>query len=254
MKNIEELRIEYKIFMQRHCDIFKALEENANEYSEDYKKSIFSMFSDDWCREFVLEHLEAYSDEIDPDNFDEDKLYEEYMDYMNYVEDIINRRLPLYDENMKWYKEFKQWKKDNKIFDRYTQRNFDDWDVKFEGTWYGWGSNDLIFYSMLKSIDETNEDEVSRIVENANKVINLIKEYDDEDSCYSEEYVDNLSYINTKIRYRDFDDYCMHVYVLDHLENEGMWEVYREPFKLFIDRVINWVDNDFLFAVSHYEE
>ena len=42
---------------------------------------------------------------------------------------------------------------------------------------------------------------------------------------------DNISYINSKIRYRDFDDYCMHVYVLDHLENEGMWEVYREPFK-----------------------
>ena len=254
MKNLEEIKKEYRMFRERQYDIYKALDENANEYSEDYRKSIFGMFEDEDYREFILGNLDAYSDEIDPDNFDEEKIYEEYKDYLAYLGDILNRRLELYEENANWWREFNQWKKDEKIYTRFIQRDFDDCEKRYNGEWYGWGSNDLIFEGMMTTIEMTNEEEISKLVENANKVIKLIKEYEDEDFCYSEEYVDDLSYINTKIRYREFNDYCMHVYILDHLENDGMWEVYREPFQLFVDRVISWIDSDFLFAVRHCEK
>ena len=254
MKNLEEIKKEYRMFRERQYDIHKALDENANEYSKDYRKSIFGMFEDEEYREFILRNLDAYSDEIDPDNFDEEKLYEEYNDYLAYLGVILNRRLELYEENANWWREFNQWKKDEKIYTRFIQRDFDDCEKRYNGEWYGWGSNDLIFEGMMTTIEMTNEEEISKLVENANKVIKLIKEYEDEDFCYSEEYVDDLSYINTKIRYREFNDYCMHVYILDHLENDGMWEVYREPFQLFVDRVISWIDSDFLFAVRHCEK
>lgn len=255
MKNLEEIKKEYRMFRERQYDIHKALDENVKEYSKDYRKSIFGMFEDEDYRDFILENLDAYSDEIDPDNFDEEKLYEEYLDYLSYLNDILDRRIILYEENANWWREFNQWKKDEKIYDRFIQRDFDDCEKKFEGKWYGWGSNELIFEGMFRTINMTDEEEISKLVENAKKIISLIKEYDDEDFCYSEEFVDDLEYINTKIRHKTYhDDCCMHVYVLDHLENDGMWEVYEEPFQLFIDRVISWVDSDFLFAVRHCEK
>ena len=78
MKSLEQLKTEYREFRERQYEIYKALDENANEYSSDYKKSIYGIFEDDedgWYRDFVMENLEAYSDEIDPDNFDEQEIY-----------------------------------------------------------------------------------------------------------------------------------------------------------------------------------
>lgn len=247
MKNLEQVKKEYKEFRERQYDIYKALDENAKEYSKDYKKSIYSIFNGDWYRDFVMEHLDAYSDEIDPNNFDEEKLYKEYIGYLEYEAYILDRRLNLYEENANWHREFKQWKKDVGFHDRFIQRDFDDCEKKFEGEWYGWDSNDVIFDGMMTTIYKTNEEEINQIVENARKVLSMIED------AYSESYVWDLDYINKKIRNNIFDEGATHVYVLDCLENDGMWDIYREPFKLFVERVINWIDSDFLFAAQHGE-
>ncbi len=247
MKNLEEVRNEYRMFRERQYEIHKALDENAKEYSKDYKKSIFGIFEDEWYHDFVMENLEHYSDEIDPENFDKEKLYEEYMEYLEYLTDIINRRLDLYEENKKWQEEFKQWKRESG-FHNYTRREFDDCEKKYDGEWYGWDSNDLIFYGMLTTIGMTDQDEINKLIENAKKVLNNMVNFEPYD-----DYLFELEHVNNHVRNQQFEEGCTHVYVLDHLENDGMWQVYREPFQLFVDKVFNMIDSEYLHYITHEE-
>ena len=236
-----ELNRRYLEFREREYEIDKLLEENMNEYLSKPKNEDFVYLDREYWEMLGYEpneFQEMYPDHELPD-FDELEL--EYDDYLNHLEKSLLNRIELYDKRMKNIREFERWMDRN---------NFIYWDVdeecaskakRYNDKWYGWTSNDLVNTAMYVTIDYTSEEEVNKVVENAKKVI----EYFIKDMTYSEEYVHDLDYVNRILRNGKAEG-TEPFFVLDCLENDCVWNIYKEPFSRFVEHVERMIDREYL--------
>ena len=245
MKN--ELNRRYIECKEREYEIDKLLDENMNEYLSKPKNEDF-LYLDEEYYEWIEDRIEYISEE-DPDFKlpDLDKLEEEYEEYMNHLEKSVLNRIELYNRRAENVREFEKWMQEN---------NFIYWDIEvkredvkeYEGKWYGWSSNDLVNTAMYTTIDYTDEEEVNKVIENAKKVI----KYFTKDITYIDEYLYSLDYVNKVVRNGKMEG-AEPYFVLDCLENDCVWNIYKEPFSRFVERVGQMVDKDYLDYLKEME-
>ena len=90
----------------------------------------------------------------------------------------------------------------------------------------------------------TNEE----IIENAKKVLELI-----EGRSYNSGYVSDLEFINKYLRHGEGCDGCEHIFILDCLENDCMWDIYKEPFIRFVQKLTYDIDREYLSYIKEME-
>lgn len=240
MKNLNELKNEYLGIQERIYEVDKELDDNMKEFLAYEKNDDFIYIESEMFRDLVEYHVDDMTDE-DPDFEmpDMDKLEEEYYKWVEHLKEKVHERIALYDKREKLINERSEWTRKNDPDNLHWEWNKEA--KVYKGKWYGWSSNDLVNMAMYLSIDMIDEEEVKKVIDDARKVYELIGD----DGYYSSGYVHDLEFINTKIRH--YEDVGIDIYfVLDCLENDGVWDIYRESFAGFVKNVKAYVDIDYL--------
>lgn len=242
MNNKNELKREYLDLKEHEYEIDKALDENLKEFLKIKKNEDF-VYIEHADNEMLKDIISNLSKDELPDM---EKLEIEYDNYRLYLNEMLRGRLKLYNERMMYDLEFNEW---------LYKHNMTNWSIEeewfneaktYEKNWCGWSSNDLVYEAMYYTIWMTDEEGINRLIKNARKVCEMI-EYD----THVQGYIDDLEFINTRLRHCDIEDGVEHVFILDCLENDCMWEIYKEPFMCFVQKVIWSVDSEY---ISYLEE
>ena len=242
--NKNEFKKEYLEFKARLYEIDRVLEINVNEFLRVKKNSdfVYIEYKED-------ELLKDIIDSMEPDELpDMDELHEEYCKYIKHLSSKVHERLDLYDERMKVHDKFEKYMEKNNLIYWDIDEEWCNEAKRYESKWYGWTSNDLIHQAMLLSIFKVDEEEVEEIIENAKKVLELI-----EGRSYNSGYVSDLEFINKYLRHGEKCDGVEHIFILDCLENDGVWDIYKEPFRRFVQKVIHYIDRDYLDYLKEIE-
>lgn len=145
--------------------------------------------------------------------------------------------------------EYIQWKEDNDIIEECKE-----WSKEILGyipwrdeqhEYKDWLTDTETFNSVIKSIEDVDEKEVEKLIENARKALESVGYTHDFDYYEVHDYIDYLEYINTGLRYNK-DDGCMSILAMDILENRRLWVPYKEGFKECIEKVVAEIDSVFL--------
>lgn len=242
--NKNEFKKEYLEYRERMYEIDKALEENVNEFLKVKKNENFMYIEheDDEMVRYIMDNMEP--DEIP----DMDELHEEYHGYVKHLTSKVCERLKLFDEKVKVVEKFEKYMEKNNLTYWYIDAEWEKEVKRYKDKWYGWSSNDLMCQTMYQTIWETDEEEINKIIENARKVIELIDK-----RSYTIGFVDDLEFINKYLRHGEGCDGCEHVFILDCLENDCMWNIYKEPFIRFVQKVIYDIDSDYISYLKEME-
>lgn len=247
MMNKNEFKNEYIEYKERLYEIDKALNKNVKEFLSVPKNEDFVYIESETFRDLVESHIEQIEEEEPDFAFpDMEELKKEYEEYCSYLFGKTNERIELYNEKDEVISKFEKYMEKNNLIYWDIDAEWNKEVKEYKSKWYGWSSNDLIHDAMYRTILETNEDEINMIVENANKVLNLI-----EGRSYMSGYVNDLEFINKYLRHGEGTDGAEHVFILDCLENDGMWDIYRESFECFVRKVVYSIDRSY---ISYLEE
>lgn len=237
MKNINEFKKEYLKYKEKMYEIDKLLEENVNDFLK-VKKNIDFIYLEYENDEIVKDIIDALgSDEIP----DMKKLEAEYTEYITHLSSKVHERLELYDKRIEIIDTFEKYMYKNNVTYWDIEKSWEEEVKKYKSKWYGWSSNELICQSMYQTIHDTNEDEINTFIENAKKVMELI-----DNRSYSISIISDLEFINKYLRHDEGYDGCEHVFILDGLENDCMWNIYKEPFIRFVQKLSHCIDSDYL--------
>lgn len=245
--NKNEFKNEYVEYKERLFEIDKALNKNVKDFLRFKKNDDFVYIESEVYRELVESHMEQLEEE-EPDfklpNIE--KLEKEYKLYKTHLYFKTMERIDLYNEKDKVISKFENYMEKNNLIYWDIDAEWSKEVKEYRSKWYGWSSNDLICQAMYQTIRETDEDEINMIIENSKKVLELM-----DGRSYMSSYVNDLEFINKYLRHGDGMDGVEHVFILDCLENDGMWDIYKESFKCFVRKVVYSIDRSY---ISYLEE
>lgn len=177
-------------------------------------------------------------------NRDKELIQNKYDKYTEILKNAVEERNKLFEEKFKIHAEFLNWKVKNGVKNK-TIYEYSKTRGEVELDWLGWDSSNIIYETMIASINKTDVDEVNKLIENMKKVIELL---DDEDGygCYMEDdWIYYLEIINNEARYYK-NEYAMTTLALDIMENHRIYQPYKESFKTCLLNICNEVDIAFL--------
>ena len=250
MKNINELKIVCYKFMDMIQEVHKKLDDNLLKYEKHPRETQFWLFEDIFNDDDEDLDIE-FKDDVE--EFDEDLFYpqetkeleERYKLYMANKEGLADERLKLCMEIYNINLEFDKWA----IKAGLTQSEIDDIIKDYPFKEANWCSNEIIHEVTDKTIELANEKEIEMKINNAKRVMEVFKDMDDFHPEL-DEYLDNIRFINKNIRHRDNDenyDGCWGIYVMDMLENRHLYVPHCEPFELAVMKIMQEVDDVFLY-------
>ena len=251
MKNLEQLKSEYREFTERQYMIDNLLDINMKEFLTKPKNSDFVLIESEAFYDLVMSHMDEEEVYEEYKDIDMDKLQKEYDEYTKHLENAVNVRLSLFCEQVKLREDINKWMYTNNMSYSKIDETWMEGVRKFENKWRGWDSNDLTYEMMRITLELADEEEINEAIKNARKIIDIMESTGD-DEGHLIDFVNDLEFINTKLRHGDIRG-CEHVFVLDCLENDGMWDIYREPFIMYVDNVMKWIDSDFRYFAKHNE-
>ena len=242
MKNINELVNDYNDFMRRFNELDVRITDIVRKEKEIQRDPLF----------FYLECPEEFEYWKDSDEnwqmCNKELLQKKYEVYQKSIEKAIIERNELFEEKYTISVEYNDWYNKNDIhWGDFKGHDLVKRDIII---WRGWDSSRYVYESMIYSINLTDEEEVNKIIENMQKVIAMINSDDDFGGCRSEEYVDYLRIVNNETRHR-LDEGCMSTLALDLMENDCIYNSFKESFKECILNVSRMVDGDYMSYV-HY--
>lgn len=242
MKNISELVNDYNNFIRRFNEIDTRIADIVRKEKEIQRDSLFFYFE---CPE-EFEYWK-YNDER-WQMCNKELLQKKYEVYQKSIEKAIIERNELFEEKYTISVEYNDWYNKNDI--HWSDFKGHELVERKRIKWRGWDSSNYVYETMIYSINLTDEEGVNKIIENMRKVIEMINSDDDFWGCRSEEYVDYLRIVNNETRHR-LDEGGMSTLALDLMENEGVYNSFKESFKECILNVSNLVDRDYMSYVYY---
>lgn len=101
-----------------------------------------------------------------------------------------------------------------------------------DGQWKDWASNREVNRAMKKSIYKTNEEEVADFLNRARNAC-------PKEKWFILDWIDNIEIINKYLRH---GVPCLDsIFAVDHLENEGIWMSYKEPFETCLRIIAEYI-------------
>ena len=242
--NKNEFKKEYLEYKAKLYEIDRALEINVNEFLRVKKNENFMFldYEDDEIVRYIMDSMEP--DELP----DLEELHEEYHGYVKHLSSKVYERLELFDSRVKVINKFEKYMEKNNLIYWDIDEEWRNEAKDYKNKWYGWSSNDLMIHAMNHSIWNTDEEEINKVIENARKVMKLM-------DCQSYEmgFIDDLEFINKYLRHGKGCDGCEHVFILDCLENDCMWDIYKEPFIRFVQKLTYDIDREYLSYIKEME-
>ena len=251
MKNINELKNGCYKFMDMLQEVHKKLDDNLLKYEKHPRETQFWLFEDNFNDDDEDLDMDFEDDE---EEFDDDDLFdpqeikeleERYKLYIANKEGLADERLKLCMEIYNINLEFDKWA----IKAGLTQSEVDDIIKDYPFKEAKWCSNEIVYEVTNKSIELADEKEIEMKIDNAKRVMEVFKDMDDFHPEL-DEYLDNIRFINKNIRHRDNDeeyDGCWGIYVMDMLENRHLYVPHCEPFELAVMKIMQEVDDVFLY-------
>lgn len=242
MKKLEELKMEYVEFMNKLNEIDTKILSAVDKNNEINRNPLF--FYLDNYNDSVFESWKE--DDIEWQLCDKELLQENYEEYNKSIEKAIKLRNKLFEERHEIYLRYTEWAFKYNINWKAIREFGEIKEIEID--WRGWDSSNYVYESMIYSINLTNEEEVNKIINDMEKIINII-ESDGCEPCGLIEYIDYLRIVNNETRYYLNED-CMTTLALDIMENHGIYNPFRESFKSCILRISKMIDYEFLYYLK----